>query len=319
MIKPGSQWFDMDGNLIQAHGGGILYHNGIYYWYGENKNGKTIEAGRARYRVDALGVNCYSSRDLITWNCEGTVLKPVPKDPSHDLHPSKVIERPKVVYNDRTGKYVMWMHVDTADYLYARAGIAVSDSPTGPFEYIDSMRPNGWESRDLTVFKDDDGSAYLIYSSNDNGDGTFRSNGTLHISLLTDDYLSQSGTFTHNFVKARREAPAIFKRNGRYYCVSSGCSGWDPNEAEYAISDSVLGPWEVKGNPCIGPENEKTFYSQSTFVLPLQNKKDAFIFMADRWIKEDLRDSRYVWLPIMWEGDRMKIAWRDEWDLSMFE
>lgn len=41
-IIPGEVWKDTDGNPINAHGGGLLYHDGTYYWYGEYKKGKTI-------------------------------------------------------------------------------------------------------------------------------------------------------------------------------------------------------------------------------------------------------------------------------------
>ena len=64
---PGQVWNDMDGNPINAHGGGLLYHNGTYYWYGEYKKGKTILPDWATwecYRTDVTGVGCYSSKDL---------------------------------------------------------------------------------------------------------------------------------------------------------------------------------------------------------------------------------------------------------------
>ena len=160
---PGEVWKDTDGNPINAHGGGLLYHNGTYYWYGEYKKGKTILPDWATwecYRTDVTGVGCYSSKDLLNWKFEGIVLPAVKDDPNHDLHPSKVLERPKVVYNKKTGKFVMWAHVESADYSKACAGVAVSDSPVGPFVYQGSFRPNNAMSRDQTVFVDDDGRAY---------------------------------------------------------------------------------------------------------------------------------------------------------------
>lgn len=127
-IFPGAPWLDTDGKLIQAQGGGILHDAGVYYWFGENKDAETLP-GR---RVDVIGVNCYSSRDLVAWKNEGLVLPAVPGDPSHDMHPGKVAERPKVIFNPRTRKYVMWLHIDSPDYTAARAGVAVSDCVTGP-------------------------------------------------------------------------------------------------------------------------------------------------------------------------------------------
>ena len=114
-IVPGEIWLDTSGNPVNAHGGGILYHDGKYYWYGEYKKGKTVLPDWATwecYRTDVTGVSCYSSPNMVDWTFEGIVLPAVSDDPSHDLHPSKVVERPKVIYNARTGKFVMWAHID---------------------------------------------------------------------------------------------------------------------------------------------------------------------------------------------------------------
>ena len=313
-IRPGEVWNDTDGNPINAHGGGMLYHEGTYYWYGEYKTGKTILPEGATwdcYRTDVTGVSCYSSKDLLNWKFEGIVLPAVKDDPGHDLHPSKVLERPKVIYNRKTGKFVMWAHVDSADYGKAAAGVAVSDSPAGPFEYLGSFRPNDAMSRDQTVFVDDDGRAYQFYSSENNA--------TLYISLLTDDYLKPSGKFTRNFIKQSREAPAVFKHEGKYYIISSGCTGWDPNQAEIAVADSIMGPWKVIGNPCTGPDADKTFYAQSTYVFPVAGKKDAYIAMFDRWNKKDLPNSLYVWLPIEIKDGKISIPWKAQWSPATME
>lgn len=313
-ITPGGVWLDTDGNPINAHGGGILYHEGTYYWYGEYKKGKTILPQWATwecYRTDVTGVSCYSSPDLINWKFEGIVLPAVKDDRSHDLHPSKVLERPKVVYNKQTGKFVMWAHVESADYSKACAGVAVSDSPIGPFTYLGSFRPNNAMSRDQTIFVDENEKAYHFYSSEENR--------TLYISELTDDYLRPSGKFTRNFIGESREAPAVFKRNGKYYMLTSGCTGWDPNEAELAVADSIMGPWKSLGNPCRGKDADKTFYAQSTFVQQVMGKKDCYIAMFDRWNKKDLEKSRYVWLPFELEGNQMIIPWRNQWNLEKWE
>ena len=288
---PGQVWNDTDGNPINAHGGGMLYHEGIYYWYGEYKKGKTV-------LLDGMGWECYRT-DVSGVSC------------GHDLHTSKVLERPKVIYNKKTGKFVMWAHVESADYSKACAGVAISDSPTGEFKYLGSFRPNGEMSRDQTVFVDDDGRAYQLYSS--------EGNATLHISLLTDDYLKPSGRFTRNFIKKWREAPAVFKHEGKYYLISSGCTGWDPNVAEIAVADSIMGEWKVIGNPCTGKDADKTFYGQSTYVQPVIGKKDAYIAMFDRWNKTDLEHSLYIWLPVIIEEGKITIPWRDNWGMEIFD
>jgi len=257
------------------------------------------------YRVDASGISCYSSKDLLHWKYEGVALSPDMKDSNSDIHYTKVIERPKVIYNDRTKKFVMWMHIDKDDYSYAHAGVAVSDKPAGPYHFIRSQRPNGQMSRDMTLFKDDDGKAYHIYSSEDNR--------TMHICLLSDDYLKPTVTYKRILVDANREAPALFKYKGKYYLITSLCTGWDPNKALYAEADHPLGEWKQLDNPCTGPGADSTYHAQSTYVLPVAGKNNSFVFMADRWNKTDLEDSRYIWLPLHISGNKPVIEWKEEW------
>lgn len=325
---PGRMWLDTDGHPIQAHGGGILYdkNSRTYYWYGEYKDGITYHAHKkGAARVDIIGVGCYSSKDLWTWKHEGIVLAAEETNETHDLHKSNVLERPKVIYNEKTEKYVMWMHIDDANYTKASVGVAISDAPDGPFNYLGSHRPHGFESRDMTVFKDDDGVAYIVYSSEDNSE--------LHIGPLTQDYLNVTSIMRRILVGQHREAPALFKHQGTYYMITSGCTGWAPNEALAHAAESIMGPWETMGNPCMGGNKMfrlTTFFAQSTFVLPIPGFPGVFIFMADRWNPADLRDSRYVWLPLIVAGpadepleysfgfpwwSRVSIYWHRKWRL----
>ena len=302
IIYPGREWHDTDGFLIQAHGGGVLQHAGVYYWFGENKE-KPNTPGTTH--VPVTGVSCYSSRDLVQWKNEGVVL---PADDG-ELHPMNIVERPKVIYNNLTRQFVMWMHIDSSDYRKASTGVAVSDRITGPYRYLGSFQPNGKDSRDMTLYQDDNGKAYLVHSSDWNS--------CTIIADLTDDYLQPTGhstrQFDHRDQNTGRESPALFKLAGKYYCITSGCTGWLANPAEYAVADSIHGPWHVKGNPCVGLNAETTFDAQSTFVLPVGGQ---FIFMADRWNKDDLRNSRYVWLPLQVRGEELRIEWYDSWEIK---
>jgi beta-xylosidase len=304
-VIEGEVWKDTDGKLINAHGAGILFYNGSYYMFGEIKKGSTWLVPNQNwedYRVPAGGISCYSSKDLIHWKNKGVALAPVLGDPESDLDTGRVIERPKVIYNQHTKKFVMWMHIDARDYSYSQAGVAVSDHPEGPFHYIRSVKPDGNMARDMTVFQDSNGKAYLIYSSENNL--------TMHVCLLSDDYLSPTSVDQRILIRRGREAPAMFKNRNEYYLITSACTGWSANQATVAVAENPLGPWKEEGNPCVGPDSDSTFHSQSTYVLPIPGSPDSYIFMADRWNKLNLPDSRYIWLPMQVKDGKVEITWK---------
>ena len=134
-ITPGEVWPDDKGEHINAHGGNVMYHEGTYYWYGENRP--------ARGFTTEVGVGVYSSKDLMNWKNEGVALA-VSETKGDVIERGCIMERPKVVYNPTTKKFVMLFHLELKGrgYEAARVGFAVSDTPTGPFKFIRSLRPN---------------------------------------------------------------------------------------------------------------------------------------------------------------------------------
>jgi hypothetical protein len=304
-FSPGAVWLDSQGVAINAHGAGFLYHGGKYYWYGEFKT-----AGREG-NVANVGFSCYSSRDLYHWKNEGIALQ-VSGDPSSDIVKGAILERPKVLYNSRTRQFVMWFHLELKGqgYRAARVGVAVSRRPAGPFTYLKSFRPDGEMARDMTLFEDDDGKAYLFAASEENQ--------TMHVSELSDDYLATSGHWKRIFIGEALEAPTVLRFEGKYYFVGSHCTGWAPNPAYAAVADSIWGPWKPLGNPSIGPDADRTFLAQGTYLLPVHGQPGAFIFAADRWNPENPIDGRYVWLPVEFAHGGLVIRWRDRWQLRDF-
>lgn len=299
-FAPGEVWKDVDSIPINAHGGGILFDKGKYYWFGES---------RARFGTEGVGV--YSSTDLYHWRREGLAFIP-DSDTASDVGRGCVIERPKVLYNKKTGKYVMWFHLELRGkgYSAARAAVAVSNTVTGPYTFVSSFRPNGNMSRDMTLYQDNDSTAYQIYSSDENY--------TLRIVKLSPDYLSATPEDYFMF-RNHREAPAVFKYQKKYYLITSGCTGWAPNQASLHVADSLTGPWKELGDPMRGPDALRTFGAQSTFVLPVQGKKDAFVFMADQWNPKSLVNSRHVWLPVQFAQGIPFIEWSEKWSLKGFD
>ncbi|MDE6134776.1 MAG: glycoside hydrolase family 43 protein [Muribaculaceae bacterium] len=352
-IRPGEIWPDNNGQHINAHGGGVLAHDGTYYWFGEHKSDNTSSA--------LVGVTCYSSKDLSSWTDRGVALKVVDEQ-GHDLERGCVLERPKVVYNPLTKKFVMWFHLELKGkgYSAARYGVATSDRPEGPYTYLRSgrvlpgiypsnmsyeernqaaalprLQNDAWEkawspewradvaagmfnardinvgqmARDQTVYVDEDGKAYHVFSSEENL--------TLIIAELSDDYTSHTGRYIRVAPGDQNEAPAILKKDGTYWMITSGCTGWDPNEARMYSAPSMWGPWERHPNPCEGPNAELTFGGQSTYILNVPGT-DKFIFMADVWRPKHPSDARYVWLPISWKDGKPSIQWAESWDTENF-
>lgn len=301
-MKNNTLWKDDLGNDIQAHGGMILKHEDTYYWYGEHKGTNNVEGTT---RVDIIGISCYSSKNLMDWHYEGLVLK-ASDDINDPLYYKNVCERAKVLYNKQTKQFVMWMHIDHSDYTYAACGVAVSNHPCGPFQLIKVMQPNRLDCRDMTLFQDVDGTAYLFHSCNWNK--------TMAISRLTSDFLDVDGFFTYALIDQSREAPALCIHNGKYYMITSGCTAWEANSALYAKSDFILGPWELIDNPCVGKNYRKTFYGQSTYIFEHNNQK---YLMLDHWHPYDLQHSTYSFLPISFDDDgTMNVTWCDEFKID---
>ncbi|MDR1099312.1 MAG: glycoside hydrolase family 43 protein [Treponema sp.] len=298
-MKNGELWTDNSGTPIQAHGGCIINYGETWYWYGENKD---VDNLPGKNQVPFVGISCYSSSNLRDWQFEGNVLEANKTDSGSPIHTSRVCERPKVIYNPKNKNFALWMHLDNKDYTFARAGVAVSASPTGPFEFLAVHHANRTDCRDMTVFQDTDGRAYLVHS----GDW----NKTLYISQLDDDFTGFTGLFTKVLVDQEREAPALLHHNGLYYLVSSGCTGWKPNSMLYAVNTQLLcgARWKLIDNPCSGPGYRQTFGAQSACIFCAGGQP---YLLLDHWEPKNLRQSGYSILPIHIKGDYMEILWRD--------
>lgn len=309
VLVNGIQWADTSGNPIQAHGGGFIKVGNYYYWFGENRN--------SDYTFKE--VSCYRSTDLVNWEYRGAALN---SGTVAELTGTNV-ERPKVIYNAGTGKYVMWMHWENGDhYGEARAAVASANNVEGPYTYHGSFRPYqdsgiidhdrpGYMSRDCNLFVDTDGTAYFISSSNENAD--------LHLYRLTSDYLDIDTLVAKLFVGQKREAPVLFKRNGVYFLLTSGCTGWSPNQAKYAWSTSLSQGWSSMIN--IG--DSTTYHSQPTYVISIQgNNGTSYLYAGDRWAgawSGPYLTSSYVWLPLSFPSNTsMSFSWHNTLSINTF-
>jgi len=294
VVKPGESWLDNRGQRIQAHGGGITLWKGTYYWFGEDRMQSNDP--------DKRYIACYSSKDLAHWKFRRQVVALA--DPEK-LGPHWVLERPKVFANPRTGKFVFYAHLDDARYKVARVMVAVSDSIDGDYKYVKSFRPLDQESRDIGQFVDDDGSAYLIFES--------RPTKGFFIAKLSDDFMSVEKTA---FIQAPLEGGALVHLGGLYYVVGSHMTGWSPNPNVYATAPSLAGPWTEFEN--LAPPEAKNYESQSTMLVKVAgSKKTTVIFMGDIWKPKELWDSRYFWMPLEMNADKMHLPPPQPWQLNV--
>jgi len=292
----GDYWQDTAGNRIEAHGAGLIRVGSKWYWIGEDKS-----ANSGNFKA----VNCYASDDLVTWEFRHAII--TQKSSQELAAADRIIERPKVVYNDSSKKFVMWLHWEGKDYATAEAGVFTSDTVDGDYTQVRHFRPNDRMSRDDTLFKDDDGKAYFLSASNENAD--------LSLYELTDDYTDMKRQITTLWAGSYREAPAIMKTSGRYFIVNSGATGWDSNQQKYATATSMEGPWSSLSNVGDGT----CFDTQTAFIIPVQGTKTTtYIYAGDRWQDPDLKSSKYIWLPLKISGDtKLVLDWYATWQLDL--
>ena len=346
-IRPGQLWLDTNGNRIQAHGGSVFFQNGVYYWYGENKEKTTGEDD-----IWHWGVRCYSSGDLYNWEDRGVIIPPEECNPESSLHPVSQMDRPHIIYNKTTRKYVCWIKVMCKDGTQ-RSTVLTSDELLGPYTKIrEWMLPLGMSAGDFDLVVAPDGKAYYYFE---------RVHSETICADLTQDYTDVTGYYSTHFPQPGppyvREATAHFMRNYKHYLITSGTTGYLPNPSEVAIADSWHGPFRVLGNPYRGDDSNTSYHSQISSVLKVQGKKDLYIACADRWLpnsmhleyeiyrklferrfihntdedtthvetneSEDIVSNTsiadYIWLPIRFEGEQPIIDWHYEWRLEDYE
>lgn len=292
VLTNGVPWFDTDGNIINAHGACIVEDGGKYWLFGEYKSDESNAFP---------GFGCYSSTDLVNWKFERVVL-PVQKDGI--LGPDRVGERVKVMRCPATGEYVMLMHADNLKYTDPHIGIAVCDRINGDYKLLGTIEYNGKPIKqwDMGTFQDEDGTGYLLIH-----------HGPIY--KLSEDYRSVVEKTAH--IEGMGESPAMFKKDGIYYFLTSNLTSWERNDNYYYTATSVEGPWSNRGLFC--PEGSLTHNSQCTFVFPLKCNGDIVpMYMGDRWsYPHQASAATYVWLPMKISGTELSIPeyWAT-WDIG---
>lgn len=345
-IYPGKVWLDTNGNRIQAHGGSIMYIDGVYYWYGENKEKTDGVNG-----IWHWGVKCYSSTDLYNWEDRGIIIPPEPGDPTSSLHPESCMDRPHIIYNKKTKKYVCWMKIMNKDSFQTQTEtVMVANHILGPYTKVkEGLQPLGMNAGDFDLAVAEDGKAYYYFE---------RVHSETICADLTEDYTDVTGYYSTHFPRKHppyvREETAHFKRKGKHYLITSGTTGYLPNPSEVAVADTWHGPYKVLGNPHVGDESQTSFHSQISCIFKVEGKKDLYIACADRWLPQNMDKeypiyeemfnsiyseeekefdfsrmgeepvqntsiADYVWLPLRFDGDMVYIDWKDEWRIEDYE
>jgi len=292
-IYSGTPWFDQNGNVVSAHGAGIIKEKDTFYLFGEAHSDSSSAF---------FGFNCYSSEDLYNWKFESVAL-PVQK--SGKLGPSRIGERVKVMKCPKTGEFVMYMHADTLTYKDQFVVYAVSKQITGPYEFKGPILFQGKPIKkwDMGTFQDLDGSGYILVHGGE-------------IYKLSDDYKSVTEKINEN-ITTGFESPAMLLKDGLYYFIGSHLTSWEKNDNYYYTSNSLKGPWVSRG--LIAPEGTLTWNSQSTFVLPIQGSKDTtYMFMGDRWsFPKQASAATYVWQPLKIAGTSIAIPhYQEAWQID---
>lgn len=353
-IRPGQVWLDTEGKRIQAHGGSVIAVGDTFYWYGENKEKTKPGSG-----IWHWGVRCYASKDLYNWEDKGIVIPPDEKDESSPLHPAQYMDRPHIIFNQKTGKFVCWIKVMKRDGTQ-KSTVLTAEHILGPYTMVQSdLRPLNMSAGDFDLVVGPDGKAYYYFE---------RVHSELICADLTEDYTDVTGYYSTHFPNTQppyvREAPAYFFRKGRHYIFTSGTTGYHPNPSEVALAKSFHGPWEVLGDPHPCDTSRTSYNSQITSVFRHPFKKDLYIALADRWMPNlpdlagedhangkgyqkaaeiyrrmfepdtdfvmdevhyscdmniDTSVADYVWLPIRFDGEMAYLDWKDEWRVEDYE
>lgn len=289
--------FDTDGDAVDAHDGMIASFGGTYYLYGT-----AYDCGFSWQTTGTpfCGFKVYSSTDLVHWTDRGLLFDPTGSVWQTRCNGSTYgCFRPHVVYDAATGMYVLWVNVYDNSVGYR---VFTSAGPTGPFTeqavptlaVNDNAPAGGVNNGDETVFTDDDGTGYIVYTD-------WRSSGDLVVERLTASDLSGTGTYAR-LGQSSTEAPALFKRNGVYYLTYSdpNCGYCSGTGTSYRTASSPLGPWsapiKLTTNSCGG---------QPSFVSAIPTTTGtAYLYASDLWDgghNEAL--ANYYWAPLSFAAD----------------
>jgi len=249
-------------NIFTADPAPIVYKNTVYLYTGHD----TATVKDTNYKMPDWHV--FSSDNMVDWKDHGALLSPKTFSwAGGDAYAAQCIYRDGKFY-----WYVSTGHQKNAESGGGMAiGVAVSDSPTGPFKdaigkalitnEMTTDKKHGWDDIDPTVFIDDDGQAYLFWG-----------NGSCKSVKLKKNMTELDGPITVLDIKNYIEGPWVYKRKGNYYLVYAG-AGTKPEMIEYCMAKSPQGPWVYKG---IIQENVPNSFTTHPGIVDFKGKSYFF-------------------------------------------
>lgn len=280
---------DVNGQIVDAHGGSVQLFNGRFYLYG------TAFGTNRDYAAFNCPLVVYSSPNMQTWTLEGNLLK---------SPPNGVFYRPYVVFNSKTGKYVAWYNW-YPKLWQGQEGVAVSDNPAGPFVIANpKAHIAGSCPGDGSLFVDDDGTGYYVYTD-------IANNYAVRVERLTPDFLDSSGQVS-KVIATGAEAPLMFRRNNYYYVLNGPLCAACPNGSEvhvFVSSATALGPYFT--NPALNINHEEINTNQAATDSAESMEKgrqsaplranNPVIHAQETWVTKIPAGSNSIYI---WSGDR---------------
>ncbi|MFJ7296751.1 family 43 glycosylhydrolase [Streptomyces collinus] len=314
-------WNDTSGNPIYSQGGGVFKFGDTYYWYGVHYTGAELYRANPTRKYDGnvsfVSIPVYSSKDLVKWKFENRVAtRSTGVGSGANLGGAGWVGRLGVSYNENTGKYVLAVQM----WHTGRGGHGVlllqGDSPTDTFDYgyfqtqITNSPTTG--TGDQTVFTDDNGKDYLIFSNREG-----RSRGFVAKFRESDSLRIEPGVEIRR--GAGREGNAMFKLDGKYYHAASDLHGWNTsvNYVNESTSSNVQGSYSSE-YVLAGTEMDYSHVTQTGFFVTVKGtKQNTVIYAGDRWADFAWNGIGYnQWVPITKTGTRPQFHSVSQWQFN---
>lgn len=308
-------WYTTKGSPIYSQGGGIFRFpdpaTGVehYYWYGVHYGGAETYLASPTGKSSNTGfvsVTCYKSDDLLNWTFVSDVMT------SSSLGGAYWLGRLGVAYVADAKKYALVVQYNSTVL------IATCDTPTGLFKWHNNIdmtsRIGTSNTGDQTVFTDDNGKSYLVYSY-----GSGRSRIYLSEIGLKDGLVTLLDCI-EVYKGSGREGNCMFKYKGKYYICASDLYGWNSSNVYYLEASSIYGPYTPTNSmlKMPGAESDYGHVTQTGFFYTVKgSKQETVIYCGDRWSDFAGNGNGYnQWCPISFVNNAPYFNSLSHWSIN---